>query len=69
MFQKSSETSVLYKAMLLAFIVLVLLKLILRVTHTYFYIDLVNSILYVVLFLAFYFGISSINKRKKEDQK
>lgn len=69
MFQKSSETSVLYKAMLLAFIVLVLLKLILRVTHTYFYIDLVNSILYAVLFLTFYFGISSINKRKKQEQK
>ena len=69
MFQKVSESSFRYKTMLLAFIVIVLLKLILRITHTYFYMDLVNTILYVVLFLAFYFGISSINKRKKEDQR
>ncbi|PGZ79365.1 hypothetical protein COE55_10395 [Priestia megaterium] len=69
MFQKVSESSFRYKAMLLAFIVIVLLKLILRVTHTYSYMDLVNTILYVVLFLTFCFGIWDINNRKKENQK
>ncbi|PFW44746.1 hypothetical protein COL17_25175 [Priestia megaterium] len=69
MFQKVSKSSFLYKAMLLAFIVIVLLKLVLRITQTYSYMDLIDTTLYVVLFLTFCFGIWDINKRKKENQK
>jgi len=69
MFQKVSESSFRYKAMLLAFIVIILLKLVLRVTQTYSYMDLINTILYVILFLTFCFGIWDIKKNKKENQK
>ena len=68
MFQKVSKSSFRYKAMLLAFIVIVLLKLVLRITQTYSYMDLIDTALFLVLFLTFCFGIWDINKRKKENQ-
>ena len=67
MVQKASEASFRYKAVSLKFIVVVAIKLSLRFAENYNYMDIINVVLYSILFLLVCFGLWDIEKKRKEN--
>ncbi len=68
MFQKASELTFRYKAASFAFIVVVAIKFSLQFAENYNYMDIINVVLYSILFLLVCFGYWDFNKKKKENQ-